>query len=97
MTACTQVTVYGYISDNCGPVEGALITFKTADVQQLFDKFLSINKTDITRPDGYFDVDLPVGAVIDVKGSYVDSLGKSRKFSGTFTVPAVDSNLEDLI
>jgi hypothetical protein len=97
LVPCTQVEVYGYVSDNCGPVEGAVLTFKTADVQQLFDKFLSVNKTVTTMSNGYFDVELPVGAVIDIKGSYVDSLGKSRKFSGTFTVPGVDSNLEDLI
>lgn len=98
----SKCQVYGYVFDNCDPVEGAVVKIKSA---KLFDdpngNFISINEIITTSEEGYFSVFLSksenYNAILECSINFTDSKGEQISKEFKINVPNASSAALDSI
>ena len=101
--SCNQCTIYGYLGEECIAKGSVELTFKSKKMfapQDLGSTNLttttSISETVTTRSDGYFEIVLPEtessSTVVEVTGSYEDSLGNTQSINKKIYIPNVNGS-----
>jgi len=99
--ACDTCIVTGYVLDNCMPIEGATISFKSKTFVTN-GNLQSINEVVTTNVYGYFEIALAESSTANVTVSailkYTDTAGKGQSSKMTLIIPnQASALLEDII
>lgn len=99
--ACTACVVWGYVYNECNPVEGATVSFKSKSPFFLNGNLIAIDKTVETSATGYFEIELPVSVtasqLVDITAKWTDTSLKAQSKKITGYIPNQASvNWEDI-